>query len=213
LGLAIVHQLVLAMDGTIECDSALGRGTTFTVELPLIEATESAPVRWGSKASSGDMAIVSARPPHAAIENQGRGPLRVLLAEDNPVNQKLALALLRRCDCEVDAVGDGLAAFEAFARTPYDLVFMDMQMPILDGLEACRKIRASEKDGRRVPIVALTANAFQEDQDACREAGMDGFLSKPVNSAELKRVLDQFRTPTNVEPNVVEPNVVEPNVA
>jgi len=193
------------MDGTIECDSALGRGTTFTVQLPLIEAAEGVPVPSGPKASSEGLAVAPALAmspapalaisPAVTVERERRGTLRVLLAEDNPVNQKLALALLRRCDCDVDAVHDGQAAVEAFARTEYDLVFMDMQMPILDGLEACRRIRSTEKVGRRVPIVALTANAFQEDQDACREAGMDGFLSKPVNSGELKRVLEQFRTP------------------
>jgi two-component system, sensor histidine kinase and response regulator len=97
--------------------------------------------------------------------------------------------LLRREGCTVTTVGDGQAAFDRCLTGTFDLVLMDMQMPVLDGIEATRRIRASEPVGRRLRIVALTANASAEDRAACQAAGMDDFLAKPVSIADLKRIL------------------------
>jgi CheY-like chemotaxis protein len=123
-----------------------------------------------------------------AAPNAGAG-LRVLLAEDNPVNALLATALLKREGCIVDKVTDGAEALEALSRAPYDLVLMDMRMPGLDGLETTRRHRAQ---GGRTPIVALTANAFEDDRRACLEAGMDGFLTKPLDAAALRATVARW---------------------
>jgi CheY-like chemotaxis protein/HPt (histidine-containing phosphotransfer) domain-containing protein len=112
--------------------------------------------------------------------------------EDNPVNQKVAIRQLERLGFAADAVANGVEAIEALSRVPYDIVLMDLQMPEMDGIEATRIIRQAEKDGGRVPIVALTANALEGDRDRCLAAGMDDYLSKPIVESELRRVLARF---------------------
>ena len=111
--------------------------------------------------------------------------LRVLLAEDNQINAVLATAIIRRAGHHVDVAGNGQEAIETLAQAPYDVVLMDMHMPVMDGLEATRRIRAGEGDAARLPIIALTANALRADRETCLEAGMDDFLSKPFDPADL----------------------------
>ena len=118
-----------------------------------------------------------------------RHPLRVLVAEDNGVNQKVALAMLRHLGYRADLAGDGLEAVEAVRRVPYDVVFMDLQMPELDGVDATRQIIAEHPPGRRPRIIALTANAFDEDRAACLAAGMDDYVSKPLKTETLEAAL------------------------
>ncbi|GFE87632.1 histidine kinase [Steroidobacter agaridevorans] len=117
---------------------------------------------------------------------------RVLVAEDNAVNQRVARRFLERLGCEVDIVDDGAKAVEALARSTYDFVLMDMQMPIMDGLEASQRIRARERPGERVPIVALTADAMVGTLERCLAAGMDDYLTKPLDAAKLEQVLARF---------------------
>ena len=119
-----------------------------------------------------------------------RLPMRILLAEDNPVNRKLALRLLERMGYAADVAGNGLEAIEALETKPYDLVLMDVQMPELDGLEATRRIRA-KWPGAGPRIVAMTANALSEDREACFAAGMDDYLSKPIRVEELAAALER----------------------
>jgi CheY-like chemotaxis protein len=126
-----------------------------------------------------------------------RHPLRILLAEDNAVNQKLAIKVLERMGYSADVAGDGQQAIAALERQPYDLVLMDVQMPHLDGLEATRRIRQRWTDGRPW-IVAMTANAMAEDREACLAAGMDGYLAKPIRVDELAAEL--ARVPTSTAP-------------
>ncbi len=114
---------------------------------------------------------------------------RVLVAEDNGVNQRLVLALLEREGLRVDLASNGIEAVAAAGRVPYDLVLMDCLMPEMDGWEAVRAIRRREEDGRRTPVVALTASTATDDRDRCREAGMDGVLTKPVRAEDLRHVL------------------------
>jgi CheY-like chemotaxis protein len=116
--------------------------------------------------------------------------LKVLLAEDNAVNQKVAVALLARRDAEVTIASDGREAVERWSDGRFDLILMDLQMPDVDGLEATRLIRSRETGDERIPIVALTARAMMGDRERCIAAGMDGYLSKPIRSAELMEVLD-----------------------
>jgi CheY-like chemotaxis protein len=120
------------------------------------------------------------------------GP-RVLLAEDNLVNQTLGLRMLERLGCSVDVVSNGREAVAAVARAEYALVFMDCQMPEMDGFEATAAIRQAETGVRRVPIIALTASAMQGDREACLAAGMDDYLSKPLGLRDLERMLRRWQ--------------------
>ncbi|MFL6414677.1 MAG: response regulator [Bryobacteraceae bacterium] len=106
--------------------------------------------------------------------------VRVLVAEDNAINQKIVRIMLQKAGCEVLAVDDGDKAVEAVQTSPIDLVLMDLHMPQLDGLQATRRIRALESTVKEVPIIALTASAFTDDRDRCLEAGMNDFITKPI---------------------------------
>jgi CheY-like chemotaxis protein len=117
---------------------------------------------------------------------------RVLLAEDNAVNQRVAVLLLERLGCRVDVAGNGLEALDLSGRLPYDIIFLDCQMPELDGYGAARAIREREAGGLRVPIIALTANAMAGDREECLAAGMDDYLSKPVDFASLASALRRY---------------------
>jgi PAS domain S-box-containing protein len=119
--------------------------------------------------------------------------LRILLAEDNEVNQRLALLLLGKLGYEADVVSNGLEALAALEQQDYDLVLMDVQMPELDGLETARRICARWPEGRRPRIVAMTANVMQEDRDACFASGMDGYVAKPIRTEELAAALAETR--------------------
>jgi PAS domain S-box-containing protein len=126
----------------------------------------------------------------AVADGPRRG--RVLIAEDNPVNQRVASLQVKSLGFETDVVGDGEEALQALERLAYTLVLMDCQMPRMDGFEATRELRRREADGRRIPVIALTANAFASDREACMRAGMDDFLSKPVNLRDLAGVLERW---------------------
>jgi len=124
-------------------------------------------------------------------EMAAQHPLRILLAEDNMVNQKVALRLLARMGYRADIAGNGLEAIDALERQMYDIILMDVQMPEMDGLEASRQICARWPAGRRARIIAMTANATQEDRQMCLDAGMDDYISKPVRIEELVRALQE----------------------
>jgi CheY-like chemotaxis protein len=177
LGLAISKRLAEAMGGTMWVESeGDGHGSTFFVA---IEA-EVAPVD----------AIPRDAVPHPGSqdldpEQAARHPLRILLVEDNPLNQKLALRLLGRMGYTADVAVNGLEAIDAVARRSYDLVLMDVQMPEMDGLEATRRIVDGTDPTVRPRILAMTANAMDGDRERCIAAGMDGYISKPIRVDEL----------------------------
>jgi PAS domain S-box-containing protein len=180
LGLTISARLVDLMGGRIGMQSEVGTGSTFFFTVPV------------GIASAADIA---AAPPAvvAPVSPSPTRPLRILLAEDNPVNQRLATVLLQREGHEVVVVGDGRKAVAAVQAGMFDIVLMDVQMPSMDGLEAAIAIRRSEKDsGRRIPIVAMTAHAMTGDRDRCLEAGMDDYLSKPIVPADLRATLSKY---------------------
>jgi CheY-like chemotaxis protein len=129
-------------------------------------------------------------------------PLTVLLAEDNAVNQKVALRFLERMGYNADAVGNGLEAVNAFQHRNYDLVLMDLQMPEMDGLEASRRIRRTLPADRQPKIIALTANAMQGDREICLDAGMDDYISKPVKMHEIVAAIRRQFSKNKVEPSV-----------
>jgi CheY-like chemotaxis protein len=120
-------------------------------------------------------------------------PERVLLAEDNSVNQKVALRMLTRLGYRADLAANGLEVLDALRRQPYDIILMDVHMPEMDGLGATRRIRAEPPPGPRPWIIALTANAMQGDRDICLAAGMDDYISKPIKLQELAAALAQAR--------------------
>jgi CheY-like chemotaxis protein len=124
------------------------------------------------------------------------GKMRVLLAEDNIVNQKVAILMLEKLGCRVDAVANGREALEALTHIAYDLVFMDCQMPEMDGYEATTTFRAQEVSGStHVPIIAMTAYAMPDDRERCLQAGMDDYIKKPVNAEVLQAIVQQWGRP------------------
>jgi CheY-like chemotaxis protein len=127
-------------------------------------------------------------------ERVGVAGLRVLLAEDNVVNQKVASHMLAKLGCSVDVAANGAEAVDLWTRLPYDVILMDCQMPELDGYAAARLIRSRERSGVRVPIIALTASAMQSDREVCLQAGMDDHVSKPVSIEKLGAALDRLHS-------------------
>jgi len=172
LGLAISKRLVSLMEGTIGVESELGRGSTFWMELSFAEGAK--PV----EEIPANLAATRLR------------PLSILLAEDNAVNQKVAVGLLTPGGHRVDVVETGEAAVAAVAGgTPYDVILMDMHMPVLDGIGAARLIRALPGPEGRVPIIAATAGATAEEVQRCLDAGMNDYVPKPINPDQLIQAL------------------------
>ena len=183
LGLTITARLVKMMGGgTVNLESEPGRGSAFSFTLPF-EATDATP------AGAGEPCPIPEPIPTPSV------PARILVAEDNTVNQKVAARILEKGGHAVTVVANGRQAVEACARERFDLVLMDLQMPELDGLEAARLIRERERNpAERVTIVALTAHAMPSDRNRCLQAGMDGFLTKPFSSRDLLQMVESLRT-------------------
>jgi hypothetical protein len=125
---------------------------------------------------------------------EGQVLMNVLLVEDYAINQKLAITLLERWGHHVEVAANGQIAVDMVAKQEFDVILMDMMMPVMDGLEATRRIRAMETR-RRTPIIAMTANAMESDRDSCLAAGMDDYISKPIKAQELQQMLQHFSSP------------------
>ena len=186
LGLAISRELASLMGGELDCESAPGHGSRFWLELPLPAAEIAPPERTDNAA------------PMARDEAEDR-PLRVLLADDHPTNRKVIELMLAETGTELTSVVNGKEAFEAVRDGAFDLVLMDMQMPVMDGLTATSEIRRLESEtGRpRTPVLMLTANALAEHVEAGRAAGADGHVSKPVTMATLFAAIEQALAATD----------------
>jgi PAS domain S-box-containing protein len=136
-----------------------------------------------------DRAVASAPDGHVALADAPDSSLRILLAEDNPVNQKVVQRILERFGCQADVAGNGFEVLEMLEQVQYDVVLMDVQMPKMDGLEATQRLRSNPRHARRPYVIALTANAMQGDREQCFDAGMDAYISKPVQVEDLMAAL------------------------
>jgi CheY-like chemotaxis protein len=177
LGLSIAQRLAHLMGSNIAVETEVGKGSrfAFALSLPIVNAASVDASEWSKNAQQGS---------------------RILLAEDNSVNVIVATTLLESLGCEVSVAWNGQEAIEMYRRGNYDIILMDMRMPVLDGPEATRAIRRSELEtGTRIPVVAVTANAFADDRRQCFEAGMDDFLSKPFTLDAIREVLARWNRP------------------
>ena len=193
LGLAICRRLVEGMGGTIGMDSQPGQGSCFWFELPLTPGSH----QDVGRKEPGRLSVPDGQPQQAEAVNPGGGAhdaasSAILLVEDTPANQLVASLMLRKMGYRVDVVDSGEQAIEAVQKNAYGVVFMDLQMPGMDGIEATRRIRALAQPSASVCIVAMTANAMQTDRDACLEAGMNDFMTKPITSKRLSLCLARW---------------------
>jgi signal transduction histidine kinase/BarA-like signal transduction histidine kinase len=178
LGLAITRRLIELQGGSIRVESEVGKGSRFTVQIPFDvlheEAVAPAPV---------------ARAAAAAVPSDGQA--RLLLVEDNAVNQRVVLAMLRKKGYVLEVANNGQEALDMLARSSFDVVLMDVQMPVLDGLETTRAIRADAR-WRHLPVIAMTAHAMNGDKERCLGAGMDAYLTKPLKGPLLIETIEKF---------------------
>lgn len=179
LGLAICKQIVEDMRGSISVVSQAGQGATFSFDVPVRFVTDQLPAETGA-------------PDAAAVDDSPLRSLHVLVVEDNLINQQVATKFLERLGQKVALADNGQAAVESVRTGTYDLVLMDLQMPVVDGITATRRIRALGGINARLPIVAMSANASGKHRRECREAGMNDFVSKPVSLQQLEALLRQY---------------------
>jgi signal transduction histidine kinase/CheY-like chemotaxis protein/HPt (histidine-containing phosphotransfer) domain-containing protein len=180
LGLAITRKLTDLMGGSITVASRPGEGSSFTVLLPFCRGYD-------------DTATVPVTSIRAESPKDVGASLSILLAEDVPINQELAKIILEKLGHSVKLASNGIEAVDMFCKDRFDLIFMDMQMPDMDGLQATQAIRELERgEEKRIPIIAMTANVSQNDRQKCLDAGMDAFVEKPIRSEILRATLSQY---------------------
>ena len=195
LGLAISRRLVERMQGEIGVDSQRGCGATFWFVASLPQADGET---LELQQSSQRIKLAPRRHSASTLRAVGGRP-RVLVVEDNAVNQKVTVRMLERLGVAPDVAGDGLEAIDALGRVAYDMVLMDCHMPGMDGFEATERVRRLPGDRGQMPIIALTASTTLEDRERCMEAGMDDFVSKPVEKEALAALVAQWLSPTEAE--------------
>ncbi len=179
LGLSISQRLARAMGGDIVVQSTLGIGTVFTMRSLPFQIIKTTPII----DSSNNIVLFS---------QENISSLRLLVAEDNKVNQLVILRVLKRLGCIADIANNGFEVLEALQKSTYDVILMDMQMPEMDGIEATQRIQDNYNIENRPFIIAVTASALKEDRDRCFAAGVDDYISKPINVEELNQALQRI---------------------
>ncbi len=203
LGLAICKELVELMRGEIGFDSEIGVGTKFWVKIPLEISRKDQPESGSSKRD-----LVSDK-----FERKSNSA-KILIVEDNWINQEIAIGLLRKIGFHADLADNGIQALEKLAQNSYDLIFMDFQMPEMDGLETTRRIRQLEGDKKKTPIIAMTASATQDDYEKSIGAGMNDYLSKPISGKDLERILkNHLKVEKRIDSLDSERNIVQHSLA
>jgi len=177
LGLAICHLLSTKMGGSLTVESVKGRGSKFIFAIAL-----------GADFRQHFREIPSGE----ALDEFDLSGIRILLAEDNPLNQSLMRAFLQKTGCELDIVANGREALDAFENAHYDIILMDVRMPVLDGFDTTKLIRSQERPHQHIPIVAVTASALKNDRETCLQAGMDSVLTKPFSKRELLKAIQHW---------------------
>ncbi len=185
LGLSIVKQLVKLMNGDVSVYSAIGQGSTFSMEF-LLDSVDSSMAK----------RVVNEN----EIPETDLSPLHILLTEDNPINQKVASAMLQKLGHTVDICSNGKEAIECLTLKDYDMVFMDIEMPVLDGMSATKKIRSEVcgQDKKNIPIIAMTAHALTETKNLCLQMGMNYYLSKPISLQSLQKAILKTRNQAKI---------------
>jgi CheY-like chemotaxis protein len=200
LGLSISRQLVEMMGGRIWVTSRVGRGSTFhfTVRLSIVPQAPDQVLNTAELQETIRLVLGNGNDParkllvtrHTLEEHKNQRRLKILLAEDNLINQKMVVRILEKPGHNVKVVDNGQIALEMLAQEHFDLVFMDVQMPVMNGFEATGAIRTKEqRSGGHIPIIAMTAHALKQDRERCLQAGMDDYISKPINPQQVYHVL------------------------
>ncbi|SKA07677.1 Signal transduction histidine kinase [Oceanospirillum multiglobuliferum] len=194
LGLSLCKEIISSMGGEIGVRSQIGQGSTFWILLN-VEVADSTAVITNMESAIPDVqatALVSASNHHQAKNSDSDRPALILVVEDNVINANLAGAILKKLGYQCEFAENGQIAFEMCQQQQYQLILMDCQMPVMDGLACTFKLRAESNLNQSTPIVALTANAMLEDQQRCIEVGMNAFIAKPVSIQRLQGVLEQY---------------------
>ncbi len=179
LGLSICSEIVELLKGTIQVESEIGKGTVMKIQFPILVSDREELI-----------AKVEDTAPERSYEH-----LKILFAEDNQINQKLIMNYMKKLGVKYDLAENGLEAYEFYKKNDYDLVFMDIQMPIMDGIESCQKILSyaySQKERKRQFVVAVSANVFKDVQNRCTEVGMKAFITKPFKTKNFKDIFNQY---------------------
>ena len=200
LGLAICRSLAKLLGGSVEVSKTSAEGTTFHFSIACVPCDMMPDVLLSDLAPGAPARAT--RPPMLALKSDsgGQRPLRIIVAEDNAVNQKLLQQLLKRLKFDAEFVANGAECLKLLSEAAYDIILMDCQMPLMDGYEATQRIRAGEAGdaNRSVRIIALTAHAMAGDREKCIAAGMDDYLTKPIQPAQLVTALERSRPAANV---------------
>jgi light-regulated signal transduction histidine kinase (bacteriophytochrome) len=213
LGLSISKQLVTLMGGNIDARSTPGKGTTLLFRLTFlmdqVSATATRALRQmrTSETASLQSLALSLAAEAGPKKAEGRGPVRVLLVDDNAINRKVGTGMLTRDGCVVTVASNGAEAVELSTRNGFDIVLMDCQMPEMDGYEATKQIRKRERGGARIPIIAVTASATEGQRPRCLAAGMDDFILKPLTPVELRNLVRKW---TAAPPHAVLSGIPDP---